>query len=197
MYFRTVSNCHPAEAQQNAPKAKPVAAADAPPWDDVEMAGGYAVVKNKAASIIDEAVILQEDGQPVCNLVDTPKPKKKGTKHAKERDEVTAKVLNILEKDAEDDDEVSLALASICKRIKKTLKDGQVDAIIDELNEVVSHHVRAARNGEVMGYQRQATIQQVPQIQPPPQQQQQQPPQPANFQPMPPPPLQRMDPMIL
>ena len=126
MYFRTVSNCHPAEAQQNAPKAKPVAAADAPPWDDVEITGGDAVVKNKGASIIDEAVILQEDGQPVCNLVDTPKPKKKGTKHAKERDEVTAKVLNILEKDAEDDDEVSLALASICKRIKKHSKMGKL-----------------------------------------------------------------------
>ena len=57
------------------------------------------------------------------------------------------------------------------------------------MNEVVGRHVRAARSGQVMGYQRQATIQQPPQIQPPPQQQQQQPPQPANFQPMPPPPL--------
>ena len=74
----------------------------------------------------------------------------------------------MLEKDAEDDDEVSLALASIGKRIKKALKDGQVDAVIDELNEVVGYHVRAARSGEVMGYQRQATIQQPPQIQPPP-----------------------------
>ena len=62
------------------------------------------------------------------------------------RDEVTAKVLNILEKDAEDDDKVSLALASIGKRIKKTLKDGQVYAVI-ELNEVVGYHVRAARSG--------------------------------------------------
>ena len=70
-------------------------------------------------------------------------------------------MLNILEKDAEDDDEVSLALASIGKRIKK-LKDGQVDAVIDELNEVVGLHVKAARSGEVMGYQRQATIQQPP-----------------------------------
>ena len=60
------------------------------------------------------------------------------------------------------------------------------------MNEVVGHHLRAAGSGEVMGYQRQATIQHPPQIQPPPQQQQQ-PPQPANFQPMPPPPLQRMD----
>ena len=77
-------------------------------------------------------------------------------------------MLNILEKDAEDDDEVSLALASIGKRIKKTLKEGQVDAVIDEMNKVVGRHVRAARSGKVVGYQRQATIQQPPQIQPPP-----------------------------
>ena len=51
--------------------------------------------------------------------------------------------------------------------------------------------MRAARSGDVMGYQRQPTIQQPPQIQSLPQQQQQ--PQAANFQPMPPPPLQRMD----
>ena len=102
-------------------------------------------------------------------------------------------MLNILEKDADKDDEVSLALASIGQQIKKALKEGQVDAVIDELNEVVGCHVRAARSGKVVGYHRQATIQQPPHIQPPPQQQQQQPPQPANFHPVPPPPLHRMD----
>ena len=145
---------------------KPVVAG-APPPDDVEMAGGDGVVENEGEGIVAEAVILQEDGQAVRELVDTPKPKKKGSKHAREWDEVTAKVLNILEKDAEDDDEVSLALASIGKRIKKTLKEGQVDAVIDELNEVVSRHVRVVRSSKVVGYQRQATIQQPPQIQPP------------------------------
>ena len=148
MYFRTVSNC------RTAPMAPKPVAAGAPPPDDVEMGGGDGIVENEGEGIVAEAVILQEDGQAVRELVDTPKPKKKGIKHAREWDEVTAKVLNILEKDAEDDDEVSLALASIGKGIKKT-------------------------------------IQQPPQIQPPPQQQQ--PPQPGNFQPMPPPPLQRMD----
>ena len=68
--------------------------------------------------------------------------------------------MNLLEKNAnDDDDKVSLALGSIVMRIKKTLKDGQIDAVIDELNEVVGCHVRAARNGEAMGYHRQATIQ--------------------------------------
>ena len=78
MYFRTVSNCCPA------PKAPKLAAAGAPPPDDVEMAGGDAVVENEGEGIVAEAVIPQEDGQPVCKLVDTPKPKKKGTKHARE-----------------------------------------------------------------------------------------------------------------
>ena len=187
MYFRTVSYCKPGLKPPKPPAAD--SAAGGPAADDVHMAVGDAVVENEGEGIVAEAVILQEDGLPVCELLDTPKPKKKGTKRTRERDEVTAKVLNILEKDAEDDDEVSLALASIGKRIKKTLKEGQVDAVIDELNEVVGQHVRAPRSGNVMGYQRQPTIQQPLQMQPPPQQ----PPQPANFQPMPPPPLQRMD----
>ena len=131
MYFRTVSNCKPG------PKPPKPPAAGGPAGDDVDMSGGDAVADFEGKGIVAEVVILQEDGQPVHELLNTPKPKKKGTKCTRERDEVTAKVLNILEKDAEDDDEVSLALASIGKRIKKTLKEGQVDAVIDELNEVV------------------------------------------------------------
>ena len=57
----------------------------------------------------------------------------------------------MLEKD-DDEDEVSLALASIGKRIKKLLNDAQVEAILDDLNEVVGHHVRTARGSGVMGY---------------------------------------------
>ena len=106
--------------------------------------------------------ILQDEGQPVHELVETPKPKNKGTKRAWEQDEIKAKVLNILDKDDEDEDEVTLALASIDKRIKKSLKNGQVDVVIE------GHHVRSARSGGVMGYQRQATVQQPAQMQPPP-----------------------------
>ena len=103
--FRTVSNCHPAQGNQ-ATKMKPAAAASTPPhYDedgDVEMGGGDGVVVAEAdgASIVDEYTvtpILQVDGEPMCELVDTPKPKKKATKHAWERDEVTANILNILE----------------------------------------------------------------------------------------------------
>ena len=89
-------------------------------------------------------------------------------------------------------------MASIGKRIKKTLKEGQVDAVIDELNEVVGHHVQAARTGVPMVYQRQPVVHQQPQIQGPPQQQQQQqqqhqqPQQGENYG-IAPPPLQRMD----
>ena len=110
MYFRTASNCKPV------PKPPQLAAAGGPAPADVEMAGGDAVAENEGEGIV------AEDGQLVHKLVDTPKPKKKGPKCARERDGVTAKALNILEKDAEDDDEVSLALASIGKRIKKHSK---------------------------------------------------------------------------
>ena len=130
--------------------------------------------------------ILQDDGQPVRELVDTTKPKK-CTKRARERDDMAAKVLTMLEKD-DDEDEVSLALASIGKHIKKSLNDAQVGAVLDELNEVVGHHVRTARGGGIMGYQRQPSVTPAPQTQVPPQQQQT-----SNYQPMPPPPLQRLD----
>ena len=53
------------------------AAAGAPPPDDVKMASGDGVVENVGEGIVAEAVILQEDGQPVRELADTPKPKKK------------------------------------------------------------------------------------------------------------------------
>ena len=68
---------------------------------------------------------------------------------------------------------ITLALASTGKHIKKTLTEGEVEAVIDELNDV-GWHVHAALGGGVVMYQRQPTIQQPPQLQPPPQQQQQQ-----------------------
>ena len=179
-HSRFVSNCQP--------KQKSSAAAGAPlKSDDVEMGGGDATENQ---GVVDETTvtpILQEDGQPVRELVETPKLKKKCTKCARERDDITSKVPNMLEKD-DDEDEVTPALASIGKRIKKLLNDAQIDAILDELNEVIGCHVRTARGGGVMGYQRQPSVQQPPQMQGPPQQ------QPTNnYQPMLPPPLQRMD----
>ena len=83
--------------------------------------------------------------------------------------------MSILEKDNDYEHEVTLTLASIGKRIKKSLKDEQVDAVHDELNEVVGHHLRSARSGRVIGYQRldttvhqTAQMQAQPQMQPPP-----------------------------
>ena len=106
MYFRTVSNCKPA------PKPPKLAAVGGPAPDDVEMAGGDAVAENEGGGIVAKAVIFEEAGQPVHEL-------ERKAQKVLGRDEVTAKVLNILEKDAEDDDKVSLVLASIGKRIKK------------------------------------------------------------------------------
>ena len=65
-------------------------------------------------------------------------------------DKMTAMMLNMLERDGDEEDKVSLALASIGKRIKKSLKEGEVDAIIDKLNEEVGYHIHAARGGRVM-----------------------------------------------
>ena len=49
----------------------------------------------------------------------------------------------VLEKD-DDEDEESLALASIGKHIKKSLNDAQVDAVLDELNEVAANQQLSA-----------------------------------------------------
>ena len=141
IYCITVSNCRP--------KPKTPATVGAPPTsDDAEMGGGDMGGDGSDdtpdnSGIVAECTItpiLQDDGQPVRELVDTTKPKKKCTKCARERDYMAAKVLTMLEKD-DDEDEVSLALASIWKHIKKSLNDAQVDAILDELNEVVGCHV--------------------------------------------------------
>ena len=73
MYSRTVGNCKPAPAS----KAPKPATAGASPPDDVEMAGGDAVAENEGEGIATKPVFLQEDGQPIRELVDTPKPKKR------------------------------------------------------------------------------------------------------------------------
>ena len=159
------------------PKPKTPAAAGAPlTSDDVEMGGGDTggnggdETPDNSAIVAECTItpILQDDGQPVRELVDTTKPKKKCTKCALERDDMAAKVLTMLEKD-DDEDEVSLALASIGKHIKKSLNDAQVDAVLDELNEVVGSHVRTARGGGIMGYPRQPSVTPAPQTKGPPQ----------------------------
>ena len=78
IYFRTVGNCKPG------PKPPKPPAADSPAADNVDMAGGDAAAENEGEGIVAEVVILQEDGQPVCELLDTPKPKK-GTKHVRRK----------------------------------------------------------------------------------------------------------------
>ena len=180
-YCRTVSNC------RSKPKT-PATVGALPTSDNAEMGGGD--MDGDGGDDTPECTItpiLQDDGQPVRELVNTAKPKKKCTKCACERDDMAAKVLTMLEMD-DNEDEVSLALASTGKHIKKSLNDAQVDAVLDELNEVVGCHVRTARGGGIMGYQRQPSVLLAPQTQVPPQQQQT-----SNYHPMPPPPLQRLD----
>ena len=84
--FRTVSNCQQKHTQ------KLSSAAGAPPRnDDVQVAGGDADGETSGKGeesnqgVVDEVTItpiLQDDGQPICELVETTKPLKKGTKRS-------------------------------------------------------------------------------------------------------------------
>ena len=55
--------------------------------DDGGETSGEVGGEDENVGVVDEVtitLILQDDGQPVHELVNTPKPKKKGTKHAQE-----------------------------------------------------------------------------------------------------------------
>ena len=102
-HSRTVFNCRA--------KPKPSAAAGALPNSDyVEMGGGNTGGETAHNSGVDKCnitPILQDNGQSVRELVETAKLKKKCSKCACERDDMASKVLNMLEKDDDEDESVT------------------------------------------------------------------------------------------
>ena len=76
-------------------------------------------------------------------LGDTPKPKPRVSKRQKQNDEFKKKqVINLLN---QDDDDIDLYFQSLAKKLKRTLTEGDIDNVMDEINGVVSRHVRQAR----------------------------------------------------
>ena len=127
------------------------------------MGGGPAGANAEGAGEADEFTVTpvpDKNKEPLHELSDAPKPMKKQTKLHGQDDKHAGK----------DDNEVTLALASIGKMIKKSLKEEEADAIIDKLNEVVGCHVCAVHGGVIM-YQRQHTLHQPAQLKPLSQQQ--------------------------
>ena len=45
----------------------------------------------------------------------------------------------------QEDDDIDLYFQSVAKKLKRTLTEGEIDNVMDEINGVVSRHVRQAR----------------------------------------------------
>ena len=107
----------------------------------------------------------------------------KYTKHGRECDELTTKMLSMMEIEPKEDDKIEMAMAAIAKCLKKGLQEDKIDAVVDELNEAVARHLRQARERKA-GYKRPSPVATATAPAPPP---------PVYSQLPQMPPLQRMD----
>ena len=130
--YRTSTNC--------APKAKvkktPAAAADGPGGRAVD-AGEGVVVKQERGDDSDKE---NEEGNLAADreLEDTPKLKPRVSKRQKQNDEFQKQVINLLD---QEDDDIDLYFQSLAKKLKRTLTEGGIDIVMDEINGVVSRHI--------------------------------------------------------
>ena len=56
------------------------------------------------------------------------------------------RILNLMENPC-DEDEIDLALAAICKCMKRSLNEEQQENLMDEINMLVSKHIKISRSG--------------------------------------------------
>ena len=66
----------------------------------------------------------------------------------KENEEMQQRILNLME-NSNDEDEIDLAFAAISKRMKRSLNEEQQENLMDEINMLVSKHIKLARSGRV------------------------------------------------
>ena len=88
-----------------------------------------------------------------------------------------------METEPKEDDEIEMAMGAIAKYLKKGLQEDEIDAAVDDLNEVVARHLCQARERKA-GYKRPSPVATATALAPPP---------PAYLQLPQTPPLQRMD----
>ena len=102
--------------------------------------------------VVDELSVEQASPQPHPStsreLDDTPKPKVKQGKWKKENDEMQQNILNLIE-NSNDEDEIDLAFAAISKCMKRSLNEEQQENFMDEINMLVSKHIKLARSGRM------------------------------------------------
>ena len=72
-------------------------------------------------------------------------PPVKYTKYGHECDELTTKMLSMMETEPKEDDEIEVAMGAIAKHLQKGLQEDKINAAVDELNEVVVRHLHQSR----------------------------------------------------
>ena len=60
------------------------------------------------------------------------------------------RILNLIENPIEED-EIDLAFASVSKCMKRSLNEKQQENLMDEINSLVSKHIKMARSGQIRG----------------------------------------------
>ena len=134
--YKTSTNC--------APKAK----GKKTPATAVGRSGGRAVDAGEGVVVKqergDDSDKENEEGNLAADreLGDTPKLKPRVSKRQKQNDEFQKQVINLLD---QEDDDIDLYFQSLAKKLKRTLTEGEIDIVMDEINGVVSRHVRQAR----------------------------------------------------
>ena len=102
--------------------------------------------------VVDKLPVEQASPQPRPStsreLDDTPKPKVKQGKRKKENEEIQQRILNLME-NSNDEDEIDLAFAAISKHMKRSLNEEQQENLMDEINMLVSKHIKLARSHRV------------------------------------------------
>ena len=74
---------------------------------------------------------------------ETPKPESKFCKEKhKETEEIQSKILNMIDKDKAD--EIDLAFAALNKWVKRTLNEEELEDLMDEINQIATHHIKAS-----------------------------------------------------
>ena len=76
-------------------------------------------------------------------------------------------MLSKIETEQKEDDEMGMAMGAIAKHRKKGLQEDEIDAAVDELNEVVARHLCQARERKA-GYKRPSPVATVTAPAPPP-----------------------------
>ena len=131
--YRTSTNCAP-----KAKGKKTHAAAAGGPGGRAVDAGEGMIVKQERGDDSDKE---NEEGNLAADreLGDTPKLKPRVSKRQKQNDEFQKQVINLLD---QEDDDIDLYFQSVAKKLKRTLTEGEINNVMDEINGVVSRHVR-------------------------------------------------------